>query len=62
MPLLRIEKRAPIARAHGEISSTSNGDGNPTMRIGIPACVISEDLDDADFRVARHGGCQYVLS
>lgn len=61
MPLLRIEKKAPVARTRGAISSTSNTDGNPTVRIRIPARDIPVQIDDADFRVARHGGCQYVL-
>jgi hypothetical protein len=62
MPLLRIEKKTPVARMRGAISSTSNGDGNTTVPIGLPARDISVRNDDTDFQVARHGGCQYVLS
>src|SRR5277367_5201469 len=62
MPLLRIEKKAPVVGTRREISLTSDGSGNPMMRIGIHVCITSVSSDDADFRVARHGGCQYVLS
>src|ERR1017187_1755298 len=62
MPLLRIEKKARVARPRDANSSTSHGDGKVTVRIGIPARDISVRIDDADFQVARHGGCQYVLS